>query len=388
VFFFLDLRLDFDQVRVPCSGPGCNYLAISPAEAAVLEAWGLSTPTYALILLIGTGLNILVYLSLAVLILWRLGTTRFGWTVSLALAVIPVAIIADSDNVAANFPQLTIPSISLSILGIGVLLAFVYMLPNGRFYPSWAAIPLAISFPVLALFFHVITGALELPVDITGLANYGFMALMGIPGVFQVLRYRSFSTPVERQQTKWIVFGLIGFLLTFIVWLALFGGGLDIAPGGPRLLASLGGWVLLQALISLLPITIALAILRYRLWDIDLLIRRTLIYGFLTALLLGLYFGSVVLLQDLFRGLFGETDSPLATVLSTLAIAALFNPLRTRVQAFIDRRFFRARYDAEQSLARFAAAARDEVDVSKLAGAMQGVVEETVKPERQSLWLK
>jgi hypothetical protein len=168
----------------------------------------------------------------------------------------------------------------------------------------------------------------------------------------------------------------------------LFGGGLDIAPGGPRLLASLGGWVLLQALISLLPITIALAILRYRLWDIDLLIRRTLIYGFLTALLLGLYFGSVVLLQDLFRGLFGETDSPLATVLSTLAIAALFNPLRTRVQAFIDRRFFRARYDAEQSLARFAAAARDEVDVSKLAGAMQGVVEETVKPERQSLWLK
>jgi hypothetical protein len=131
-----------------------------------------------------------------------------------------------------------------------------------------------------------------------------------------------------------------------------------------------------------------MVIFRYRLYDIDLIIRRTLQYALLTGLLALIYFGGIVLLQNVFGGLFGDTESPLITVISTLAIAALFNPLRGRIQDFIDRRFFRSKYDAEKALINFAAIARDEVDMVRLSGSLLSVVESTLQPEQTSLWLK
>jgi hypothetical protein len=138
---------------------------------------------------------------------------------------------------------------------------------------------------------------------------------------------------------------------------------------------------------SVFPISLTISILRYRLFDIDVIIRRTLIYGLVTGLLTLIFFGGVLLIQAIFRVVTGQ-ESQLAVVASTLVIVALFNPLRLRIQAAIDRRFYRRKYDTEQVLAAFARTARDEVDLERLTITLQQVVRETMEPTSVSLWLK
>jgi hypothetical protein len=137
----------------------------------------------------------------------------------------------------------------------------------------------------------------------------------------------------------------------------------------------------------LIPLSIGVAVLRSHLFDIDILINRTLVYGSLTATLLALYFGGIVLLQRLFVVLTGER-STLAVVASTLVIAVLFNPLRRRIQTFIDKRFYRRKYDARKTLETFSSKLRDETDLEALYDDLVGVVRETMQPAHASLWLR
>jgi hypothetical protein len=195
------------------------------------------------------------------------------------------------------------------------------------------------------------------------------------------------STPLERQQTKWVVFGFaLGFALEFGPYvLTLIVPPLQ-QPDSlyPQIFNPDAGGTPLD---FLLPLSFGVAILRYRLWDIDIIINRSLVYATLTALLALIYFGLIISLQFLLRG-FIKQDSPIAIVASTLVIAALFQPLRRRIQAVIDRRFYRRKYDASRTLAAFSATLRNEVDLGQLSEQLVAVVQETMQPERVSLWLR
>jgi hypothetical protein len=204
----------------------------------------------------------------------------------------------------------------------------------------------------------------------TGLA----LAALLFALVSMIVRFRR-SIGVERQQLKWIVYaGTVaagGFALTLFL-----SGTLANIVFALAFLAFIG-----------IPVAAGVAIMRYRLYEIDLLINRTLVYGILTAALILVYVGGIVLLQSIFRALTGQ-DSQLAIVASTLAIAALFNPLRRRLQAFVDRRFYRRKYDAAKTLETFSARLREETDLDRLGEELVAVVRQTMQPAHVSLWLR
>jgi hypothetical protein len=187
--------------------------------------------------------------------------------------------------------------------------------------------------------------------------------------------------PIARAQLRWVTLGLGGGLgIPFAVFLTLL-----LTSDNNNFSRSVADYILW--LILLLPISLAIAILRYRLFDIDIIIRRTLQYSVVSALLALVYFGGVVVLQRIFTSLTGQGQNQLVTVLSTLAIAALFTPVRRRVQDVIDRRFYRKKYDAAKVIAEFGATCRDETDLDKLTARLVEVVEETMQPESVTLWL-
>ena len=185
---------------------------------------------------------------------------------------------------------------------------------------------------------------------------------------------------VSRAQLRWAIGGMVlGLGLALLTFPAAFG----LLPDPLERLAGSG----VTVGFAIIGVCLSIAILRYRLFDIDVIIRKTLLYGTVTGLLALVYLGSVVLLQRLFEAISGQR-SPIAIVISTLAIAALFSPLRSRVQAVIDRRFFRRKYDAEQTLVRFAQMAQDETDLDRLMVELARVVGETVQPTTVGVWLR
>lgn len=212
------------------------------------------------------------------------------------------------------------------------------------------------------------------------IGNWLIALAMQIPTTyFTACEYRASRDPSARRKVRWLVFafflsGIFGLVFWFVPGIAL---------GQPLIDARALGLGLMP-----FPVIVAIAILHDQLFDIDVILRRTLIYSVLTVSLALIYFGSVVLLQQLFRAVSGQQRSEAVTIISTLVIAALFNPLRRRVQGTIDHRFYRRKYDAQQVLAKFAATARDEVELDKLTGELLNVVNESMQPTSASLWLK
>jgi len=194
---------------------------------------------------------------------------------------------------------------------------------------------------------------------------------------------------VQRQQTKWIVYGLtialLGFFLLGIVFSDVVRLYMPLQSLNVLLFIPLTTCIYL--ILLLIPLSLAISILRYRLWDVDVLINKTLVYGLLTGTLAVVYIGCIIGLQALFQGILKQ-NSDVAIVVSTLVIAALFQPLRYRIQQVIDRRFYRRKYDSSKTLAAFGARLRNEVDLEQLRNQIVAVVQETMQPASVSLWLR
>jgi hypothetical protein len=220
--------------------------------------------------------------------------------------------------------------------------------------------------------FLAVTGPLQLP-----LLLFGWVVAVSAV----VVRFRR-SNGARRQQVKWFAFGTSLLVAGYAASVALYLSGLT-----GRLAFPLHG-VLTAAAFACVPVATGIAILRHRLYDIDLLINRTLVYGALTGVLATVYFGGVALLQQAVGLITGRASSQLAIVASTLAIAALFQPLRSRIQGAIDHRFYRRKYDAQRTLAAFGARLRDETDLDRLSADLVATVEETMRPAHVSLWLR
>jgi hypothetical protein len=261
-------------------------------------------------------------------------------------------------------------------------------LPSARWRPfAWLSVLLAGAGTIMAAFSPGPGVGLSVrnPFGMENLPNLSeqlqalMFALIFVASA-SLVRQLHHARGVERQQLKWVAYaGALGggaSLPTYTVLEAVDLRWLHMVGYVPALIGIVG-----------VPTAVGIAITRYRLYEIDILINRTLVYGTLTAMLVAVYIGGIVLLQRLFVALTGE-KSTLAVVASTLLIAALFTPLRRRIQSFIDKRFYRRKYDARKTLETFSARSRNQTDLGALSDDLVGVVRETMQPAHVSLWLR
>ncbi len=367
---------------------------LSPAGQQVILSLGINPssaldryPSAALGLEIGL---MLLFIAGALVIVWHRSDDWLALFVAAALLAYGAFVIPPLDALMAVQPIWQLPGNLLQALGVTCALLFFYIFPDGRFTPGWTR-GLIAAWGIWALAWELFPAATLNLSNPFSLSFLWFLMLMlwWSTGLFaQIYRYWRVSNPVQRQQTKYIVAG---------VTIAVFGYGLYVPArfilpwldqtGLAALFYQLFGIPLFLLCVLSVPLTITFSILRYRLWDIDFFINRAMVYAVLTAALALGYVGSVLLLQWVFYALTGEQQSEIVTAVSTLALAATFQPVRHAIQDFIDRRFYRRKYEAEKLLAAFSASVRDEVDLARLTDDLLAVVDRTMSPAHVSLWM-
>jgi hypothetical protein len=368
----------YAQYMETCTSVACAELGrLTPEGLRDLRHLGISPEFYAAY--VGVGVQVvvmLVFFAVAAVIFWSRSENRMALLASFGLLLFGGAAITD---LAAAHHAFRFPAHILNYVGQVCFGVFFYLFPDGRFVPRWTrwlAVATALLFVPDVFFEDSSLATLTEPLFFVFILSLVFA---------QVYRYRRVSNATQRQQTKWVVYGFSAALAGFLGAILLYETVPAIGRSGP--LGEMVGETVVYGFLLLIPLSIGIAILRSRLYDIDVIVNRTLVYGALTILLAATYIGGVVVLQYAFRVLTGG-ESQLAIVASTLAIAALFNPLRRRVQALVDRRFYRRKYDARKTLEAFSAKLRDETDLEALSDHLIGVVGETMQPVHTSLWLR
>src|SRR5215212_9892217 len=352
-------------------------------------------------------LNAMFYPTVGALVASRRPENPVGWLLCLYGLVISIgyffaeyaiyALLAEPNSLPAGEAMAWIVSWILPILN-GLQVFYILLFPTGRLpsrrwrWLGWLTVIYVVVGVILGAFSSGallgILGPIQNPLGIEGFSNIYYKAIIFIMGTLVTLavtlsvfmRLRR-AVGVERQQIKWFAYAAAAYIsagtLAYPIPMVI-----DTPLWFERV-----GFALNIAFIPAIPIAIGIAILRYRLYDIDILINRTLVYGSLTLMLALVYFGGIVLLQRVFVALTSE-QSTLAVVASTFLIAALFTPLRRRIQSFIDRSFYRRKYDAGKTLEAFSAKLRDETNLESLNNDLVGVVRETMQPAHVSVWLR
>ena len=371
--FLARLPAYYTAIQTVCTGAVCGSAQPTPDSAQVLQKLGLSVSAYAAFTLALTIALAFVCFTLGAVIFWRKSD---DWMALLgALAV--VASVALNNNVFAMDMSSAWGWLAmvLFVLGTGMSLLFLSLFA-GRFVTRWARW-LLLCWPVAAFVYFMFM--------YSPFYTLVWLAALGLLFIAQVYRYRTAASPLQRQQTKWLLFG--GSVAVIIAV------GLTVLPYLFPSLGQAGSFYQLVTatayivILFIVPLCVGLAILRYRLWDIDIIIHRTLVYSTLTFMLAAVYAVSVFTLESLLGGLPLIRGNQLAIFASTLLIGLLFKPLHDRTRAQIDRRFYRRKYDAVRTLAAFSATIRDEVDLNQLCAKLTAVVEETMQPAHVSLWL-
>jgi hypothetical protein len=380
VLFLVMLPAYYALLQTVCKGATCGLVQPTPDSVQGIQKLGISLGTYATFTLALTLALAVLCFAVSAVIFWRRSDDWMALLV--ALGVVAAGILYVTFTLQESHSPLQVLAIFLNIPANVVLFLVCALFPNGRFVPRWTSWLLLCWVVAGMVFLYFRDVSFMYLFD-----NLIWMAVVVVLVIAQLYRFHYASSPLQRQQTKWVIYGgsvacviAAGLLVPLFPFPSLWQAGsfyqLVFSPA-----------FLLDVFI--IPLCFGLAILRFRLYDIDLLINRTLVYGSLTVLLALIYFVCVILLQNLVRGLTGEVgQSPLIIVGSTLAIAALFQPLRRRIQGIIDRRFYRRKYDAAKTLEAFSATFRNEVDLNQLHEQLVTVVKETMQPSHVSLWLR
>lgn len=380
IIYLLNLPAYYYQLQTTCSALDCFPGQLSSQQMALLERFGLSIQLYALSL---------VTFNLFAMCIWTcVGSILFARKVQepITLLVSLTLMIGGLVPPGPAFPGYAWINQLVIFLAIVLLYLIFCLFPRGSFQPPWIRW-LAILFTLLNVLDFFPKGLFHLPMWL--LATYFVLTFLCINILLGNLfyRYRYVSTIIERQQIKWVILScLIISTGLFIFWLC------TLWLPWLKQLYSLYDLFLSPIIILLtllIPLSLGFAILRYHLWDVDLLINRTLVYASLTGILALLYAGCILVLSTLVHRLTGQNgDSPLVVAGSTLAIAAIFQPLRRAIQSIIDHRFYRSKYDAAQTLTAFSLTLHHEFDLQTLNQRLIDVVDQTMQPTHVSLWLR
>jgi hypothetical protein len=374
VTFVANIPAFYQSSRTGCTQPSpvdCATGLLTPGNFQALTRLHFSVTAVAAFLATLTLAVSVLYWMVGLLIFWRKSQEWMGLFASLLLVMLGATGIYGFFG-ATQTPQLVqlLTNITFFLL-VPVGGVFFLTFPTGHFTPRWTWV---------AFVLYMLSSLPFMPPLASFLTYF-------LPVGVQVYRYVRIYDAVQRQQTKWFVFGFsVGFSFLAIDYvLGAVVPGLGAPDSWYQLLDALT-WLLIW---TLLLLSMGIAILRYRLWDIDVLINRALVYGSLTALLVALYVGLILALQALVHAVSGSlSQQPLVIVASTLVIAALFQPLHRSIQALIDRRFYRRKYDAARITAAFSSTLRNEVDLDQLREQLLAVVQETMQPAHVSLWVR